>query len=113
MSAGRHVTLVGLARLYIDDSVKQVGLAMLTTEVSAYDVLMVSKVSFAGLATIYLVAIEICVVSQPHCLMSCPWEELARQVWTGPGPEEQSIDVPSRAMNDLQGAQMTRVACRA
>lgn len=53
---------------------------------SAYDVLMVSKVSFAGLATIYLVAIEICVVSQPHCLMSCPLGELARWVWSLDGP---------------------------
>lgn len=84
MSTGRHVTFVRRTRLDIDDVVKEIGLAMLTTEVlvsssadsnlqgswettyAADDILMVSKMGLACLAAVDLAAIQVGVVSQPH-----------------------------------------------
>jgi len=64
---GGHVAFIGVTGIDIDDTVEEVGFPMLTAEVPRDDVLVVGKMRLAHLATIYLVAGEICVVGQAHC----------------------------------------------
>jgi len=66
VSAGRHVALVGGARVDVDDAVEEIRFTMLTTEVTTYDVFMVGEVRLARLAAIDFGAVEIGVVSQAH-----------------------------------------------
>lgn len=62
VSACRHAALRGLAGLNVDYAVEEVGLTMLTAEVSAYDVVMVRQVRLAVLASVDPMAIKIRVV---------------------------------------------------
>lgn len=67
VAAGGHVTLIRVTGVDIDDTMEQVGLAMLAPEVPRDDVLVVRKMRLACFATVDLVAGEVGVVGQAHC----------------------------------------------
>lgn len=61
-----HVSLARLASFNVDDAVKEVGFAVLTSKVPTDDVFMVGQMGLAGFATIYFGAVEVGIVGQAH-----------------------------------------------
>jgi len=66
MLAGRHCSLVRLARDIVDHTIEQIGLSVLAAETPAYDVFVICQVRLAVLATIDFIAAEVYVVGQSH-----------------------------------------------
>jgi len=62
VSAGGHIALARFTRDDVDNVIKEVGFAMLATEVPTDNVLVVGKMSLAVFAAIDLVAIQVYVI---------------------------------------------------
>jgi len=66
VSARRHVALGGFAGRDVDYVVEEVGFAVLTAEIPTYDILMITQMRLAVLASVDLVAVQVDIVCQTH-----------------------------------------------
>jgi hypothetical protein len=66
VSASRHIALVRVGLGDVDDAVKEVCFAMLATEISTEDIIVVGEMRFAVLAAIDARRVEVDVVCEPH-----------------------------------------------